>query len=669
MISPTVRREQELREVLERNFRKNMQLLRYTQPELHQRLLSHPRPAAEELRVVEEGGRLVNVSVQLSHGRWVLLHDPDTQYVVGARILQSIERDSVTVLAGLGLGYELLTLFERTRGGELQDFDRIVPLYAVETESEDFVKLLHLRDLGDIITSGRIRFFVGGDAFARFEEFLDLCVDSETDRPLPVRFVNSHDRPEGIAPFQEAVNRRIEELNARSRGLLATLNHYYDTEWESDLLGFFRGLGSRKPRILGLTTRFSSFLQFCVRDLLEGFAELGCETCCLIESDRDRTVTIHHMLRTMERFRPDLMVILDHFRHEQHGGIPAGLPVVTWIQDLLPNVRDGEGEVLGPRDFVFSFSKKWIRAGYFSVPLYRGRTVRFLPMGFNAGIYRPLEGVEREIDVLYVSHLTNYRNSLYPLREGDESLSLTAGEQALVENGHCSTNELLHILKRMVPFLDVMRLDDIYAMVLELQLGGEHRILNTFTDAVLEGAGVVRGEELLNTLFFSLDARWVYDLEIGRKIRCLQRLTEEGLDVHVYGFEWERVSSLRKVARGVVRSGADLNLLSNRARICLHITGTTLHMRAMEILGSGSFFICKRLHPLGDNTPILDYFVEGEEIALFDDEADLVRKVRHYLTHEEERETIARRGHEKAKRLFAYPRIAERILEDVAGEL
>ena len=48
------------------------------------------------------------------------------------------------------------------------------------------------------------------------------------------------------------------------------------------------------------------------------------------------------------------------------------------------------------------------------------------------------------------------------------------------------------------------------------------------------------------------------------------------------------------------------------------------------------------------------YFKNGEDLVWFEDETDLVKKVRYYLTHEDERKRIALNGQKKGRELHSY---------------
>ncbi len=51
-----------------------------------------------------------------------------------------------------------------------------------------------------------------------------------------------------------------------------------------------------------------------------------------------------------------------------------------------------------------------------------------------------------------------------------------------------------------------------------------------------------------------------------------------------------------------------------------------------------------------DADDLRDYYKLGEEIVVYKDNEDLVRKIKYYLAHEDERERIALRGYERTIR-------------------
>jgi spore maturation protein CgeB len=88
----------------------------------------------------------------------------------------------------------------------------------------------------------------------------------------------------------------------------------------------------------------------------------------------------------------------------------------------------------------------------------------------------------------------------------------------------------------------------------------------------------------------------------------------------------------------------ELNLLFNESKIVLNIHSSVLlntETRVGEVLGAGAFFLTEEL-----SSPNL--FQDGEHCIYTrsDDISDMAAKVKYYLEHEEEREKIAKQGHD-----------------------
>ena len=83
--------------------------------------------------------------------------------------------------------------------------------------------------------------------------------------------------------------------------------------------------------------------------------------------------------------------------------------------------------------------------------------------------------------------------------------------------------------------------------------------------------------------------------------------------------------------------------------------GETANMRIFEVTGSGRFLLTEHYENLKD------YFEPGVEIETFQDEAELIQKIRYYLAHPERREAIARRGQERCLREYSMSRRASAL--------
>lgn len=205
--------------------------------------------------------------------------------------------------------------------------------------------------------------------------------------------------------------------------------------------------------------------------------------------------------------------------------------------------------------------------------------------------------------------------------------------------------------------VDLLAAYDSYETVAELnRLGGEAVVLLSS----YELSRYYKTENRTKTI----DVSFVGGLA-GRKDRkdCIDHLLKNGIDVQVYGFgaPGGQVSQQRMVE------------IFNNSRINLNFTDTSvptyltkvppgrkqLKGRIAEVPLCGSFM-------LSETAPgIENILVPGTEMSVFSDKEDLLGKVRHYLSHEQEREAIAERGYQRARRDYDLSVTVPKFLADI----
>ena len=104
--------------------------------------------------------------------------------------------------------------------------------------------------------------------------------------------------------------------------------------------------------------------------------------------------------------------------------------------------------------------------------------------------------------------------------------------------------------------------------------------------------------------------------------------------------------------KGEVNPYTEAPLVFHSSKINLNITLRSIvngiPLRAMDIMGSGGFLLTNY------QQDFLEFFTPGEDFAYYDSYEDLMDKVEYYLTHEHERNEIARNGFEKIKKYHSY---------------
>lgn len=143
---------------------------------------------------------------------------------------------------------------------------------------------------------------------------------------------------------------------------------------------------------------------------------------------------------------------------------------------------------------------------------------------------------------------------------------------------------------------------------------------------------------------------------LGFKIAQLERYKLLGalskrFDVSVFTDD-ENADFVLAHNRGPVRYWDESPVVFYASKINLNFTIRNIRsgipLRVWDILAAGGFCITN-FQP-----ELVMCFKNGEDLVWFEDEADLVRKVRYYIEHDEERRRIAKNGQKKVRELHNY---------------
>ena len=142
--------------------------------------------------------------------------------------------------------------------------------------------------------------------------------------------------------------------------------------------------------------------------------------------------------------------------------------------------------------------------------------------------------------------------------------------------------------------------------------------------------------------------------EHGDRISLLEKLAQS-LPLKVWGSGIERLPSsspLHKVYQGEAWGRTMYQVLS-RSRITLNhhidLAGSYANnMRLYEATGAGALLLTDSKKNLGE------IFVPGREVAAYDNADDCIARIRHFLSHEEERAAIAAAGQARTLREHNY---------------
>ena len=176
---------------------------------------------------------------------------------------------------------------------------------------------------------------------------------------------------------------------------------------------------------------------------------------------------------------------------------------------------------------------------------------------------------------------------------------------------------------------------------------------------------VTPGFQLVN--FFEIeDARYFESFYLIRKAAniervCILNMLAERFPVTLYTASKTAGEVLHHVnIMPPVSAGHESYLLFKKSKINLNISlkgieaGTPL--RVMDIMGAGGFVMTNY------SPETAELFEEDKEIVMFRTPEELLQKVDYYLNHEEERERIAKAGHEKVMCCYTYEKKIKQLL-------
>ena len=356
----------------------------------------------------------------------------------------------------------------------------------------------------------------------------------------------------------EEIRARLESLGA-SRGLAYWANRFAAIR------------DGATPRVMIMTSLFTTFLRFTAEDLAEAFDAGGADARLLIEPDDATAFTPLMVMREIEVFDPDVVLVLNYTRDQLAKYFPEGRPFVCWVQDAMNHMFQPSAGTPSALDFIAGhvYDDSTMRRGYdgdavlrFPVPV---STRKFAPS--------PVADTDRErfaCDIAYVSHQSEPADR-YHTRIATQFPP--SHHPALVR---C------------------------FGRVRDAVLG--------WSDAAQEHALDAAIGELVENLGQSGDpaaasiVRTQYVHPIAERMLRHQMLgwagkiaEDRGLRFRLYGSGWDNHPTLARFAHGPVTHGDDLRACYQSAAVHLHASALGCgHQRVIECAFSGGLPLCRR---------------------------------------------------------------------------
>ena len=176
----------------------------------------------------------------------------------------------------------------------------------------------------------------------------------------------------------------------------------------------------------------------------------------------------------------------------------------------------------------------------------------------------------------------------------------------------------------------------------------------------------------INTdIFYSMNAKKIYDVTfIGQpskpRVEIVRFLVKNNVNLKIFGRGWENYLEFKNFYLGALET-EDMVKVINQTKINLAFSKNSCGVPHFK----GRFFefsACKSFSLSDYFKEYVKFLKEGEEMVMFKDEKDLLRKIRYYLKNEKEREKISENAYKKTINnhniLITYKKMFKKIMEN-----
>ncbi len=505
-------------------------------------------------------------------------------------------------------------------------FDEENPLCLLY-DDEEWDLMMQLFDLKRWISLDRI-------VFIRMENGLSMYL-SDLQNRIPNIFIGGEN-------YRRVCDFIIQIREQNYMTNMQQLKEYYSSNQSS----IIEHIKSGKPSIVFFTTRFSTALQYHIRDCNISAQKQGCRTAVMIESHRTRVCSSNYMVKILIENKPDIMFQLDHFRYEIVNFYPKEMIFVTWAQDVMPHIMDCDTpSKLGDRDFVVSQMAEWES---FKKVGYSLERLIFEPIPANAGLYHPVK-ISKEDKAKYGADVCMICHSGNVMAVIQEEISCFPE----------ASREML--LDAYVSYVNYAKETENVFLDGDVIKGFFDVFIKKFYSAQILQSVLLRMENFLLTrlnpvLYRQMLADWL--------------IAEKDINVKLWGRGWTEVEAYKQYAMGIAPNGEEMSKIIQSSKIVLGnniaLTGAA---RAAETMLCGAFYLSIASVPKHDLCNIFQWFKENEELESFHNREELIEKVRYYLQNDEARIRKAETGRKKALQKLTYDVFMKDVIQEIGKRM
>ncbi|WP_035767606.1 glycosyltransferase family protein [Butyrivibrio sp. NC2002] len=432
--------------------------------------------------------------------------------------------------------------------------------------------------------------------------------------------------------LRDCFNEIVKKQSDKMRFLIKELGDIYRKNIEELTIR----VNEHNPKILFMTSRFTTVLQYHAKNTMEAAKKHGCECELLIESDNIKRTSKLKLLEILMEFKPDVIFTLDHFRYEYGDCVPEEIIWITWIQDPMDHIINPDTyKKLGKKDMVINhlISWDWLKQ------LYHGKLID-APVPSNQDIYKIYDLTDEEMelygaDICFVCHASDVESWI------DEFLNdgvPDADSKSIIRqifNQYYEDGKEGRFLYNKKDFSEYI----------EKELQRENY---TISEHDLEFLAENMYMWLNQRIFRQVLADWIIDAGFE--------------NIKLWGKGWKESPKYKRYAMGEAQNGETLSKIYQASKIVIgNNIMTTAASRTWESMLSGAFYLSNYI-PKGDDLVDINLIMPEGTVVFFKNKQELIEKIHYYLEHEEERKNMAEIGRREALKRMTFDALIEKAL-------
>lgn len=500
-----------------------------------------------------------------------------------------------------------------------------VPIYLFY-DQDVFHALMQCIDFESLLKDKRVVLFVGVEQLENF--YCDL------QAVIPTEFLGY-----GREKVQQVLTRVVDKDNKDYIENLEKIKKYY----EQSEMKIAERISRKKPRILFLTSYFTTIMKYHIRDCMRSVEKLGLKTEVLIEKDGIYRNSKNKYTSVINTFHPDVIFCIDHFRFEFQ--CPKQIVWISWVQDLLPLVLDiNTPKKIGKKDIILNHFTTWEE---FKKIGYTASQLIDAPIPANADVYKAYklskeEYHEYHCDICFVCHASDAEASI-------ERLIKTTG-----------------IMKEDADVVyDIYRGYQEYVYETGRFFSNKQLFVNFIEGSLSKCFGRQASTKVIE--YIADDMFQNYNQRVYRQALVDWILDAGFTNIKLWGNGWIDNEKYQAYAMGPAENGEVLSKIYQSAKIVIgNNVMTTSAARAWETMLSGGFYLSNYIPEEDDITDIRKIIEVGKDVIMFYDKEDLIEKIHYYLEHEDERSEMIQRGRKAALENMTFDILMERTLSEIA---